>query len=217
MRASSIGFVLLLVGCVDKGDEGMFVLNNSAPTGTMCAFTSDPAQAFLPSGVVMAGFGQGYAVNPLVQSRIDATVGHELERTIHLEGANVILSTADSSGKLQQSATFTALFAGSVPPLASTNVSFELVSAATVAATTTTTEISASITVFGSLGGGRIEAEPFNYPVEICVNNCLATNPMPAACGVAPAAVNLGNPCNAAQDFKVDCCMGATGLVCPSP
>src|SRR5467141_3097631 len=107
MRASSIGFVLLLVGCVDKGDEGMFVLSNSAPTGTMCLFT------------------------------------------------------------------------GSLPPLSTTNVSFELISAATVSATTTTTEVSASITVFGSLGGGRIEAEPFNFPVEICVNNCLATNPMP--------------------------------------
>jgi len=33
-------------------------------------------------------------------------------------------------------------------------------------------------------------------------------------CPKAP--VNQGNPCNAAQDFTVDCCQAGAELICPS-
>lgn len=220
MRPSLLALSLLLVGCVDKGDEGMFVLNNTAPTGDTCTLTGDKAQAFLPLGSIYAGVNSAYVLTPLIQSRVTALSGHELERTIHLEGANIVLSTVGGDGKLTKTDEFTSLFSGSIDPLGTVNVIFPIVPAATVKATTMTTTVNASISVYGTLGGGRIQAEPFNYAVTICTNcllrdngPCVATASEPAA----PSPMDKGNPCNIFQDYPVDCCHTNNGLICPGP
>lgn len=209
MRASSIAFAMLLAGCAGSGDEGMFILNNTAPTGTTCALTSDPTQPFLSHGSLVANAGVGYLLTPLIESRIDNPAMQAQTRTIHLEGANVVLSKADTSGNLTEVAKFTSLVSGSVPPLGSVNVSFEVVPASVAA---TPGEYSANITVFGTLGGGRIDGEPFNYPVTVC-ENCIVRNA--GACPLTASNPMTGNPCNPFQDGIVDCCMNGTTLVCP--
>lgn len=214
MRPSLLALGLLLVGCVNKGDEGMFVLNNTAPTGDSCALTSDPNQPFLPLGAIVAGVNTNYVLTPLIRSRITALEGHELERTIHLEGANIVLSTVATDGSLTQTDEFTSLFSGSVSPLGTVNVIFPIIPAATVKSTTTNTTVNATVSVFGTLGGGRVEAEPFNYSVTICTD-CLLRNNGP--CDTAPKAMNKGNPCNVFQDFVVDCCSINNALLCPGP
>jgi hypothetical protein len=213
MRASSFALTLLLVGCADKGDEGFFILNNTAPTGNMCTLTSDTGQPFFARGVADTNLHSGYVLTPLVASRIDFTEGRELERTIHVEGANIVLSSAGADGKLTQISAFTSLVSGSIPPLGTVNLDFVIVPPAS---TTTPAELSANITLFGTLGGGRIDAEPFNYPVSVCTG-CL-TNVL-GACGdtTVPAAMNKGNPCNLGQDIVVDCCTGTNTLQCPGP
>lgn len=220
MRSSLIALGLVLAGCADKGDEGMFVMNNTAPTGEQCTLTGDSKQPFLPSGAIAAGISANYILTPLIQSRITALAGHELERMIHLEGADIVLSSVATDGTLTQMDEFTSLFSGSVSPLGTANVIFPIIPAATVKATTTTTTVSASVKVFGTLGGGRIEAEPFNYTVTICTNcllrdngPCVGTPTQPAA----PAAMAKGNPCNTVQDYPVDCCHTNNGLICPGP
>lgn len=214
MRPLLIALGLLLVGCADNGAEGMFVLNNTAPSGDSCTLTGDRDQPFLPLGSIVAGADASYILTPLIQSRITALEGRELERTVHLGGADVVLSSVATDGTLTQIDEFTTLFSGSLSPQGTVNVVFPVIPAATVKATTTTTTVSASVKVFGTLGGGRIEGEPFNYTVTICTN-CLLRNNGP--CDAAPMAMNKGNPCNVFQDFVVDCCTQNNTLFCPGP
>lgn len=221
MRPSLIALGLSLAACADKGDEGMFIMNNTAPTGDQCMLTGDADQPFLPSGAIQAGVSANYILTPLIQSRITALDGHELERMIHLEGADIVLSSVASDGTLTQMDEFTTLFSGSVSPQGTANVIFPIIPAATVRATTTTTTVSASVKVFGTLGGGRIDGEPFNYTVTICADcfllrdngPCADTPTQPAA----PKAEATGNPCNVFQDYAVDCCHSNNTLVCPGP
>ena len=96
---SPISFVLLvgsLSACADKGDEGMFILNNTAPP------VGRDVHAHRRSGAAVHAAGEisrhaaaaatGYVLTPLIESRITAVMGDEAERTIHLEGANVTLT-----------------------------------------------------------------------------------------------------------------------------
>lgn len=214
MRRSLIALGLFLVGCADTGAEGMFVLNNTAPSGESCTLTGERSQPFLPLGSIVAGVNSSYVLTPLVQSRITSLEGRELERTIHLEGAEVVVSTVASDGTLTQIDEFTSLFSGSVSPQGTANVIFPVIPASIVQATTTTTTVSASVKIFGTLGGGRIEGEPFNYPVTICTNCILRDN---GPCDTAETAMNKGNPCNVFQDFGVDCCRSNNTLICPGP
>lgn len=211
MRASSIAFALLLAGCAGSGDEGMFILNNTAPTGTTCALTSDPSQPFLAHGSLVANMGVGYLLTPLVESRIDNPMMDTATRTIHIEGANVVLSKADTSGTLTEVTKFTSLVSGSIPPLDTINVSFEIIPASVAA---TPGEYSANVTMFGTLGGGRIDSAPFNYPVTVC-ENCIVRI-SPTACPLTGTPMT-GNPCNPFQDGIVDCCMSGSTLLCPGP
>jgi hypothetical protein len=220
MRLAGTGlalFVITLSACADKGDEGMFIVNNTAVTGgAACTTTGAITQPFTASGEISynaaTSGGSGYIMTPLIESRITALVGQEAQRTIHLEGANVTLTKA--TGGTSQN--FTALFAGSLAPNGgTTNVGFELIPVSSITAlgnASQNTEIVASVTVYGTLGGGRIDAEPFTYPVTILSTNNVASCKNFMFPGGA-------NPCNAFQDGPLDCCLptaiGAT-VVCPA-
>jgi hypothetical protein len=213
MRLSVTIFVLA-AGCANTGDEGMFIVNNTAPpAGNACTLTGDPGQAFLAHGEIAANAPQGYLLTPLVKSRVDALTGHEDQRTIHVGGANVVLSKASSTGSLSQVASYTSLFSGSISPLGTANFAFELVPASQLAVSADT-EFSADITVFGMLGNDTIMGEPFTYALTVCTN-CVTINH--GDCATAPPPVKTGDPCNIFQDGQVDCCMSATGLLCPGP
>jgi hypothetical protein len=222
---SPISFVLLvgsLSACADKGDEGMFILNNTAPPiGTVCTLTGDPAQPFTAAGEIShraGAAGTGYIFTPLIASRITANMGDEDQRTIHLEGANVTVAVAN--GGTSQS--FTALFSGSVAPNGgTTNVAFELLPASSILAlgsASTNVEVVANLTIYGTLGGGRIDGEPFQYPITIIGDNNGITFGTTTSCMSTPPTIRTGNPCNPYQDGIVDCCIptGSTTSVCPA-
>jgi hypothetical protein len=237
---SPVSFVLLvgsLSACADKGDEGMFILNNTAPPiGTACTLTGDPAQPFTAAGEISylaAAAGTGYVLTPLIESRITANMGDEALRTIHLEGANVTVSVAN--GGTSQS--FTALFSGSIAPNGgSTNVAFEVLPADKISALGkanadggANTEVVANIAAYGTLGGGRIDAEPFQYPITIIApgkgivtgvgtKDTIASGGI--SCGMPPIAGTMANACNQYQDGVVACCLsnigGTVHEVCPA-
>jgi hypothetical protein len=222
---SSISFVLLVSAvsaCADKGDEGMFILNNSAPPeGAMCVFTGAVTQPFIAAGSISISSLDGYFFSPLIESRITAVTGQEAERTIHLEGADVTLSVANGG----PSQSFTALFAGSVAPNGgTTNVGFELIPQSSILALgnkTQNVEVVANVAIYGTLGGGRIDGEPFQYPVTIVGDNKGVVNSI-GACDqmTLPAVTHTGNACNVYQDGEVDCCTCGSGttatLICPA-
>lgn len=71
--------------------------------------------------------------------------------------------------------------------------------------------LSIRIKAVGKRRDGELESDEFVYPVNAC-QGCLGN--VVGACPHAP--VNLGNPCNPAQDAPVDCCQAGAELICPS-
>jgi hypothetical protein len=220
-----VPLVLALGACVSHGDEGMVVLNNTAVTGMSCSLTGDPTQPFNPAGIINAQSPQGYLVTPLVESLISPPTQDTIstaQRTIILQGARVHLAIPSGSTTVTldpAEADFMALFSGSVPPQGTANVAFELVPesvlqkvAALGFSPPVHVEVVATVTMFGTLSGDKIDGQPWQYPVTIC-NDCVLNDI--GVCG-GGAGANLGNPCNMFQDGVVDCCEGANGLVCPA-
>jgi hypothetical protein len=217
-----ISMSLLAAACTaDKGAEGMIILNNTAPpVGATCTFTGDPLQPFVSSGTIayeVIGSSVGYLMAPLVESRITADttdLSNIPERTIHLEGANITAQVANGGTKQN----YSVLFAGSVlPNQGTTNVVFEALPVSSIQAFSNgsqNVEVVLSIAMYGSLGGGRIDAEPFQFPVTILKSSthlmCDST-----ALQIPTASPN---PCNPYQDSDVVCCTDVTSgaLLCPA-
>ncbi|MEO8844360.1 MAG: hypothetical protein ABI591_34445 [Kofleriaceae bacterium] len=237
---SPISFVLLvgcLSACADKGGEGMFILNNTAPPiGATCTLTGDPVQPFTAAGEISylaAAAGAGYIMTPLIESRITATTGNDALRTIHLEGANVTATVANGGA----SQSYSVLFAGSVAPNGgTTNVAFDVLPVdkmqalgASNANSGMNTVVVTTIAVYGTLGGGQIDAEPFQYPITIIapgkgIVTGLGTDGTIAGGAISCGSMSLpvastGNPCNPYQDGVLGCCLsniGAVHAVCPA-
>jgi len=234
--------VLALSACVaETGDEGMYVLNNSAISGDSCALNGSSMQAFLPRGEIFALSPAGYLLTPLVESKLAVVEGQDPTlKTIQLHSADVELtvkaisvqhadSTFTSSQPNTTLAQFTSLFSGAVPPGGSVNVAFDVLPAPTISSLVAMAgadvlnevvhiEMLASVTIKGDLGGDDLEAAPYFYPISICndcVVNVLGTCPIPM--GTAP---REGNACNRYQDGVVDCCRDTTvtpnRFICPA-
>jgi len=207
---SSISFVLLVCAasaCADKGDEGMFILNNIAPPASTCVFTSDKAQPFIAAGAISYDSPSGYIFSPLIESRITAVAAQTAERTIHLEGADVSLAVANGGASQK----FTALFSGSVEPNGgTTSVTFELMSKSSILAlgnAQQNVEVVASVAIYGTLGGGRVDGEPFQYPITIVGRGNGIVNVLGSCANMMlPTPTQTGNVCNKFQDGAVDCC-----------
>ncbi|MEP6865057.1 MAG: hypothetical protein ABJE66_30855 [Deltaproteobacteria bacterium] len=217
---SALAFTFLVVGCADKGDEGFFILNNTAPpvSGGACTFTGDSGQPFIAAGSISQLATQGYVFTPLLKSRITAVTGMESERTIHLEGANVTLQVAN--GGMMQS--FTSLFSGSLAPNGgTTNVSFELLPVSSIKAlgnTSQNVEVVASVTPYGTLGGGRIDGEPFQYPITILApGNGIVTGIQPPVSCKGFNSTITANGCNPYQDGTFACCIASPASTTAPP
>ncbi len=213
---------LLLFGCVKNGAEGMVILANTAPTGSTCVFTGDPSQPAFSSGQIFAGSTNAYVLTPLIESRITAAgSGASVDRSILLDGANITLTaTQNGAGVSLPSPSFSTPVSGSIPPGGLINVAFPIIPVEDLMALNTgsvQTEVVANVTVFGSEGGGNINAEPFTYGVTVCPKGAACVVSDLGTCVGLTATVNLGNPCNPFQDGMVDCCDDKSGsLVCPA-
>jgi hypothetical protein len=238
---SPISFVLLvgsLSACADKGDEGMFVLNNTTVVGAACTFTSDSMQQFTAAGEISykaTTGGSGYILTPLIESRITADAGNEAQRTIHLEGANITAAVANGGS----SANYSVLFSGSLAPNGGTaNVMFEALPVNRIidfgkanADGGMNTEVVLTVAIYGTLGGGRVDAEPFQYPITILAKDKGIVTGLGVDGTYTNGAISCGSmslpmppmtysQCNPLQDGAVLCCLsnvgGAVHEVCPA-
>lgn len=226
-RALSAIAIALLAGCtVNNGaDAGMDVLNNTAVIGTVCTLTGLDTQPITTHGEITTMSPNPYVLTPLIESRITPPPsGDNLQRTIELQGADITLTAVSAGATISSGGKFGALFAGNLDPMGEINVSFDLVPVAIIqslgqqmaASGTTAVEIEASITVYGTLGGSRIEASPFTYGVTVCTD-CIV-NPIGMCNALVTTPTELGDPCNPYQDQMVDCCYlkDMTTLLCPA-
>ncbi|MFT3695484.1 MAG: hypothetical protein QM831_20280 [Kofleriaceae bacterium] len=229
--------LMFLVGgaCADHGNEGFFIVNNSAAVaGGTCTFTPDLTEPFIAAGSISVDSPSGYVMAPLFDSNITATDDQVNQRSIHLQGANVHAEVAN--GGTHQD--YTVLFSGTIFPNGGlTNAVVEMLPASSIqafgnvnAANNQNTEVVLTITAYGTLGGGRIDAEPFYYPITLVApknglirgigyNSDGSINPTASQSCVGYSQVaSPGNPCNAFQDGDVDCCFSPTlnEAVCPA-
>jgi hypothetical protein len=226
---------LALVGCVDTGDEGLYVLNNTAVTGTSCSLSGNPDSAATGHGIINWQSDLPYIMTPLVQSRLAAPEEgvDEQSRTIQLRGADVTLtlkalSIENDNGSFTNTnpdttlGQFSLLFSGSVPPGGSANAFVDIIPVSTLrdlASRATgsidfNAEVLASVVVKGEVNGDSVEAQPYYYPVTVC-HNCVVNNV--GACATFTGTARTGNACNPFQDGVVDCCDHSGGYtLCPA-
>jgi hypothetical protein len=228
----------VFVACADTGDEGMYVINNTAPPDDSCVLTGSRDQPFNSHGVVYFGSSEGYVMTPLIQSRVVASTDtDDTSRTIQLRGADVkltlvALSVVTSAGITTtqpntELPSFSALFSGAVPPAGTANVDFTLIPASTLLSIAGMSginldnptdnfnaEVLAEVSVRGVINDNTVQAAPYLYPVTVC-KNCVVNNL--GSCPLMDVTPRPGNPCNPAQDGVVDCCTSTEGLVCPAP
>ena len=238
LRAFAI-IALTGTGCLaHTGDEGMVVLNNTAITGMTCALMGTSGQAFQTQGMISVFSPSPYVLTPFIQSRITSTGGDDSQRTIELEGARIDLRVAAATVQhpdgtytspaitlSDASSHFAELFSGNLPPMGTANVGFGLVPTTAIGEIRTmagagptdrlNATVTASVVIYGTMGGNEIDSNPFQYPVTVC-NNCIVNN-LGACLGLTTTMVRTGNPCNPFQDGVVDCCTDAGGgFVCPA-
>jgi len=214
---------LALVACVDTGDEGIYVVTNTAVTGATCSLSGDPSQPQIGHGTINSISLLPYVMTPLIQSRILPVDGvDEASKTVQLRGADVKLtlkavslenpldgSFTNTNPNSKLGEPFSLLFSGAVKPGATVNSFVDIIPVAQLRAigamagdNIINAEVLAEVVIKGELNGNEIKSQPFYYPVTVC-NNCVIN-----VVGDCPmmGAPREGNACNPAQDGIVDCC-----------
>jgi len=233
--------IAALTGCTasTNSDSPIVVLENTAlPAGsTGCTFSGVAGQPALSHGEISTASPSPYLLTPLLESQVTAVMGAELQRTIQIQGADVHLSvptatltsatgtsTPVSIALTGADGAFQSLFSGSLSPNDGTaNVAFDLIPTSAInsiymqakpgATDHLHAEVVANVTVYGQLGGSRVDSVPFQYAVTVC-NDCVIN--IVGACPFT-GTPRTGNPCNLFQDIPVDCCTETTGeLTCPA-
>lgn len=201
--------------------------------GQQCAYTTDPTQPYISSGVLDVDFRQQYDAEFLVGNQMVPQANASQSRTetaaINIQGA--IVRITDSAGN--QLTSYTRLTSGTVYPSSGGTpgylpVSLTILDQGTVSSQTGnigggTVRLITYTRFFGkTLGGQSIESNEFEFPVDVCkgclirfsaldINPCFtAPNCIGNAAGGASATAQLPTPCIAGQDVGVDCsqCIG---------
>ncbi len=237
VRSLLVGLVAVVgAACVDDaGDGAVRIIRNQAVSEESCVVSSQLSATGRSGGIIEATSPVDYVLTPVVQNFASSQSGKlTAQRTAFIEGARIDLTFADpelfSESELAANAAlvkFSSPFSAAVSPDSGTaGVGFSVVPvellrliAPKLSATRQRTTINVKLKLYGTMGGGSFESEPFNYPVSVCdyrVGACVVA-PVLVCGGTLPQGVTLrkGNPCNPYQDGPTDCCTLGGNLVCP--
>jgi hypothetical protein len=215
-------------------DSTLFVDEVLAPQyvtpGTTCAWTADPTQPHLTSGVLDVALSGEYVAEFLLGNQIVPAGNPNQPQTetsyISVQGA--VVSINDSQGN--QLTTYTQPASISIEPSSGTTpgfsgVSLRIIDEATVEKLAVPYGSVVPVVTFArfygqTLGGESVESNNFEFPVDVC-NGCLIAfsaadiSPMyeaPNCVGnsSSTAATTTAVPCEPGQDFTIDCtaCQG---------
>jgi len=215
-------------------DSTIFVDEVLAPqlvtAGTTCAWTADPTQPHLTSGVLDVALTGEYVAEFLVGNQVVPAGNPNQPQTetsfVEIQGAVVTIN--DSQGNQLTSYTQPASIA--IPPSSGTTpgyspISLRIIDQATVQKLAVSYGSVAPVVTFArfygqTLGGESVESNNFEFPVEVC-NGCLisfsaadisprfeAPNCVGNSTGASTTAT--ASPCVPGQDFAIDCsaCQG---------
>jgi|HubBroStandDraft_5_1064220.scaffolds.fasta_scaffold15751_3 hypothetical protein len=213
---------------LDGGPPPIFVSGVLAPQlvtpATECAYTNDPSQPALSSGILDVSLRDTYAASYLLGNRL-AAVGDGGAQTmtsyVNVQGANVRITTSDGDQLTSFTGLASAVIArasGGMPGYAAlpgvTTIDRLTVQSVAPPAIGEVQRILTFVRFFGqTLGGQYVESDEFEFPVEVC-RGCLIlfssqdvnpSFPSPNCAGnpAAPAA-SVTVPCSA-EDLPVDC------------
>jgi hypothetical protein len=228
-RLARLAWIAMLAsGCTDAGTS-FFIVQNQVPEPG-CVIPSTLTANFLSRGRIEVAADAGYLFTPVVQSQVTDSATGQATRILFVEGADVTLrfqnglySESEISALNQNGlSNFRQAFSGSLFPGGTTSFGFEIIPQAMLdglggkLGAGETTVVTAEVVMFARLDGGTVEAEPFNYPVEVC-DGCLLAD-RGACAELSPDFVaSTGGTCQTLQDFPLDCCTSSEGAqVCPA-
>ncbi len=217
--------VALAPACAEN-DKPFVVVQNNAPGAMTCIDTAAPG---LTRGTADASRGD-YYLHPLLKNYGNSNDGElEAQRVVYVEGARVDISFIDpdlfTAAELATMRTdgltrFETLASAPIDPDGGlTAMSVLLLPSDLLEAIAgklgigETAQVVATTTMYGSMGGGDVEAPPFSYPVEVCVG-CSFVNA--GTCPLPNGATVLdGGTCG---DGAITCCTDMTtgADVCPA-
>ena len=236
---AALPLVLLASGLAACGRvPGQFeIVNNQVPTGG-CAVpvneTVYQGQGTLDVRLVRSGNESAFFVFPLIRNNLPSpSEGADTNKIVLTSFAvdisaltappatGAVLNELESNGATYPLLHYKTPWSGSIPSgggqVSAAVAAFPVELAARMLATqelglTPSVWMNLRIRSFGHTTTQDMESDPFDYPISVCAG-CLIANVQPCPFTAAPR--NLGNPCNVAQDYPVDCCTAGSDLVCP--
>lgn len=222
-------------GCTDD-DASLIILHNQAPRPE-CDTSPSLTDDVRSSGVIDTSASVGYIFTPLIQNTATSMMGssNTSQRNAIVEGANISLGLqpgvlSDSAvASLQESnlLNFSQAFRFTVFPDNSLfAASFVILPTALLDQLAPSLSgigginVTATIELFGKIGGGDLRSQEFAYPMFVC-NGCLVNDLGPCDAVPQGTVVNTGGECQALQDpvkdpFTADCCTRDGALTCPA-
>lgn len=218
---------LSVSACTDAGSS-FVIMQNQIPEGCV-----PPANVgdFRPRGRIDVQSGGGYLFFPVARSLVSSE--GSAPHLIQVHGADVdiefqpgFFEEGDITDDLQRLLSFSQRFSGVIQPGATTSFAFEIlphdlldaIKATGKLRTDGTNQVSvlATVQMFGTLDGGDVSAEPYEYVVDVCdgcmlrvVDQC---TDLPEGFVASP-----GGECNPLQDVPLDCCIEPDGgTLCPA-
>jgi hypothetical protein len=215
------------------------IVNNQVPTANCSIPVNDTAyqgQGILDAKLVRGGAESAYFVFPLLKNNLSGASGDEVDSnkivlTSFAVDISVLTAPSEISslvGMLNADPSLSAMlhyrtpWSGSIASgggeLSAAVAAFPVELASRMLGTQglsvhPSTFVNLRIRSFGHTTTRDIESDPFDYPVAVC-DGCLIANTQPCPFSATPA--NMGNPCNVAQDYPVDCCTAGNELICPA-
>jgi hypothetical protein len=223
---STLFSVAAFTGCVaDSGDKTILILNNLVPADSCVIMASEDGIGRSRGRLSVDNNGR-YILFPLIKNLAVGDESMLSSRTFFGQGARITLTSPDPAIQtaIGTGAKFTSLSSFSTTPNGGlTATSMEIIPrnvgaaiAAALSETKSSVQVNARVEAFGTMGGSEITSQPFDFPVEVCIN-CGAIDLGPCAALPMGFQGSAGNPCNSAQDDAVTCCTAPGGaFVCPA-
>jgi hypothetical protein len=217
----------VFAACVHD-DSTIFVHDALAPKfaqmGSICTWTPDPMQAFIPSGVLDVALRQTYEGGFLVGNQMVPQVNSNQLQTetsfVTIQGA--VVRVTDRLGHVL-GMPFTRLTAATIPPSSGGVPGFApifvtIVDQSALQASSDVQQLTAGqggsvrlvtyVRFFGKTTGGQsVESNEFEFPIDVC-SGCLVSNYLPPSCVVTATSMQSAQtqvPCIIGQDLPVDC------------
>lgn len=236
-RSLLIGLlVVAATACVDDGGDGAVrIIRNQSIGEESCVIPATLDATGLSGGHIESSSPIDYVLTPVVRNFASSSSGRLLaQRIAFIEGAKIDLTFVDpelfSASELAANPTlvkFSSPFSAAVNPdggtagVGFTVVPVELLRLIQPKLSTARPRavVNVRIKLYGTMGGGGFESEPFLYPVTVCdyrIGGCVISAQFTCG-GTLPAGftIHKGNACNPYQDGPSDCCTLGSGLVCP--